>query len=48
MLKDKREVYILSNIHPSIVSGNFEEWHGGAKKPHIVEPPIPVKDTNTS
>jgi hypothetical protein len=46
--KDKREVYILSNIHPFTVNGNFREQHGGATKPHITKSPIPVKNTNTS
>jgi hypothetical protein len=35
--KDKREVYMLSNIHPSLANGNFRDQYGYAIKPHIVE-----------
>jgi hypothetical protein len=35
--KDKREVYMLSNIHPSPANGNFRDQYGYAIRPHIVE-----------
>jgi hypothetical protein len=33
--EDKREVYMLSNIHPSPANDNFRD--GYATKPHIVQ-----------
>jgi hypothetical protein len=35
--KDKRDVYVLSNIHPPPVDGNFLDDSGHAVKPHVIE-----------
>jgi hypothetical protein len=35
--KDKREVYMLSNIHPSPANDNIRDQYGYAIKPHIVK-----------
>ena len=35
--KDRRDVYILSNMHAPLVEGNFNQISGQAIKPHVVE-----------
>ncbi|GLV38526.1 hypothetical protein CBL_05118 [Carabus blaptoides fortunei] len=35
--KDKREVYILTNMYASPAEGNFRDDHGNALKPHCIE-----------
>ncbi|GLV40963.1 hypothetical protein CBL_08537 [Carabus blaptoides fortunei] len=35
--KDKREVYILTNMHASPAEGNFRDDHSNALKPHCIE-----------
>ncbi|XP_023704971.1 piggyBac transposable element-derived protein 4-like [Cryptotermes secundus] len=35
--KDKREVYVLMNMHPPPLDGNFRDESGHAVKPHVIE-----------
>jgi hypothetical protein len=35
--KDRRNVYILTNMHAPAVDGNFTQESGQAIKPHVVE-----------
>ena len=35
--KDKRDVYVLTNMHPPPVEGNFVDESGHAVKPHVIE-----------
>jgi hypothetical protein len=35
--KDKRDVYVLPNMHSPPVDGNFRDESGHAVKPHVIE-----------
>ncbi|XP_023715315.1 piggyBac transposable element-derived protein 4-like [Cryptotermes secundus] len=35
--KDKRDVYVLTNLHPPPLEGNFRDESGHAVKPHVTE-----------
>ncbi|PNF34414.1 hypothetical protein B7P43_G13948 [Cryptotermes secundus] len=35
--KDKRDVYVLTNMHPPPLDGNFRDESGRAIKPHVIE-----------
>ncbi|PNF40809.1 hypothetical protein B7P43_G16650 [Cryptotermes secundus] len=35
--KDKRDVYVLMNMHPPPLEGNFRDESGHAVKPHVIE-----------
>ncbi|PNF29671.1 PiggyBac transposable element-derived protein 4 [Cryptotermes secundus] len=35
--KDKRDVYVLTNLHPPPLEGNFRDESGHAVKPHVIE-----------
>ncbi|PNF36309.1 hypothetical protein B7P43_G00540 [Cryptotermes secundus] len=35
--KDKRDVYVLTNMHPPPLDGNFQDESGCAIKPHVIE-----------
>ena len=38
VFKDRREVYMLTNIEPPPLDGNFSENRNRPVKPHIMEP----------